>query len=125
MNFLHSCSPKVLHRDLKSQNILLDSDMHAKVADFGLSKLTSDDISTMTTNLGTVQWTAPEILQGEVHYSTAVDIYSYGIVMWEVSTGRIPYSDKKTPVQIAMQVCSGERPPITPECSIFQELIVN
>lgn len=60
MNYLHCGSPPVLHRDLKSANILLDDSYNAKVADFGLSRLKAQERS-MTGNCGTVQWMAPEV----------------------------------------------------------------
>ena len=64
MAYLHSGSPPVLHRDLKSANILLDESYTAKVCDFGLSRLKSQDRS-MTGNCGTVQWMAPEVLASQ------------------------------------------------------------
>lgn len=60
MNYLHCGQPSVLHRDLKSANILLDESYNAKVCDFGLSRLTAKTRS-MTGNCGTVQWMAPEV----------------------------------------------------------------
>ena len=76
MNYLHFGNPPVLHRDLKSANILLDESYNAKVADFGLSRLKAQERS-MTGNCGTVQWMAPEILANE-GYAEPADVYSYG-----------------------------------------------
>ena len=76
MNYLHFGKPPVLHRDLKSANILLDDSYNAKVADFGLSRLKAQERS-MTGNCGTVQWMAPEILSNE-SYAEPADVYSYG-----------------------------------------------
>ncbi len=76
MNYLHFGNPPVLHRDLKSANILLDDSYNAKVADFGLSRLKAQERS-MTGNCGTVQWMAPEILANE-GYAEPADVYSYG-----------------------------------------------
>lgn len=76
MNYLHFGKPPVLHRDLKSANILLDDSYNAKVADFGLSRLKAQERS-MTGNCGTVQWMAPEILANE-SYAEPADVYSYG-----------------------------------------------
>lgn len=76
MNYLHFGNPPVLHRDLKSANILLDDSYNAKVADFGLSRLKAQQRS-MTGNCGTVQWMAPEILASE-GYAEPADVYSYG-----------------------------------------------
>ena len=60
MTYLHSTKPAVLHRDLKSANILLDESYNAKLTDFGLSRLNAKTRS-MTGNCGTVQWMAPEV----------------------------------------------------------------
>jgi serine/threonine protein kinase len=65
MCYLHSGNPPVLHRDLKSANILLDESYTAKLADFGLSRLKAVRSSGMTGNCGTVQWMAPEVLCNE------------------------------------------------------------
>eukprot|EP01127_Copromyxa_protea_P019007 TRINITY_DN6092_c0_g1_i1.p1 TRINITY_DN6092_c0_g1~~TRINITY_DN6092_c0_g1_i1.p1 ORF type:complete len:781 (+),score=116.06 TRINITY_DN6092_c0_g1_i1:23-2344(+) len=124
MNFLHLYTPKILHRDLKSQNVLIDAHMHAKICDFGLSKIASENIQTMTGNLGTVQWTAPEILQGSTHYNEAIDIYSFAIVLWELATGSIPYLETGwNPIQIAMRVVAGDRPTAPAPNTLFASLI--
>ncbi|RLN58451.1 hypothetical protein BBJ28_00006017 [Nothophytophthora sp. Chile5] len=88
--YLHSLSPVVLHRDLKSLNVLLTEDLQAKVSDFGLSRETSYD-ETMTSGVGTLLWTAPEVLRGE-RYSEKADIYSFGVVLSELDTCLPPYS---------------------------------
>src|SRR5690554_2424323 len=76
MAYLHAQSPPILHRDLKSQNILLNKDYHAKVADFGISRPMVDD--SMTMRVGTTRWTAPECLAKEGVYSEKADVYSFG-----------------------------------------------
>ncbi|CAI5716314.1 unnamed protein product [Hyaloperonospora brassicae] len=88
--YLHSLSPVVLHRDLKSLNILLTDDLQAKLSDFGLSRETSFD-GTMTSCVGTPLWTAPEVLRGE-RYSEKADIYSFGVVLAELDTCLLPYA---------------------------------
>uniref|UniRef100_M4B5Y0 Protein kinase domain-containing protein n=1 Tax=Hyaloperonospora arabidopsidis (strain Emoy2) TaxID=559515 RepID=M4B5Y0_HYAAE len=88
--YLHSLSPVVLHRDLKSLNILLTKDLQAKLSDFGLSRETSFD-GTMTRCVGTPLWTAPEVLRGE-RYSEKADIYSFGVVLAELDTCLLPYA---------------------------------
>ncbi len=84
---------ELLHRDLKSLNILLDVNGRAKLCDFGLSTLKSQ--AKDTSEVGTLLWNAPEVLQGKAA-TAASDIYSFAMICWEVVTRRLPYSDPKT-----------------------------
>ncbi|KAF8030231.1 hypothetical protein BT93_E2622 [Corymbia citriodora subsp. variegata] len=86
--YLHEdCHPKIIHLDIKPQNILLDEHFNAKLADFGLSKLIEKDQShVMTTMRGTPGYLAPEWLSSVI--TEKVDVYSFGIVMLEVLCGR-------------------------------------
>ncbi|KAF0701951.1 hypothetical protein AaE_016223 [Aphanomyces astaci] len=87
--YLHSMP--VIHRDLKSRNVLLDSVKSAKLTDFGVSK--EDTQETMTVGVGTYRWMAPEILQVN-HYSVAADMFSFGMILSELDTHNIPYADQ-------------------------------
>ncbi|RLN57898.1 hypothetical protein BBJ29_005859, partial [Phytophthora kernoviae] len=91
--YLHSLSPVIIHRDLKSRNILLDSKKGAKLGDFGVSatKRPND----MTAGVGTARWLAPEIARGEEMYTEAVDIYSFGIILSELDTHQLPFAGAK------------------------------
>jgi serine/threonine protein kinase len=93
LEYLHSLTPKVIHRDLKSKNILLDDSFRAKLSDFGISRERSLE-ETMTAGVGTIYWTAPEVLMGK-KYTEKADIYSFGIVMAELDTHGVPYGDKR------------------------------
>ncbi|KAG7378141.1 hypothetical protein PHYPSEUDO_010472 [Phytophthora pseudosyringae] len=93
LGYLHGLSPKVIHRDLKSKNILLDDAFRAKLSDFGISRERSVE-DTMTAGVGTIYWTAPEVLMGK-KYTEKADIFSFGIVMSELETHAVPYSDKR------------------------------
>lgn len=99
LEFLHEhCSPPVIHRDFKSSNILLDKNFHAKVSDFGLAKIGSDKAGghVSTRVLGTQGYVAPEYaLTG--HLTTKSDVYSYGVVLLELLTGRVPVDVKRPP----------------------------
>lgn len=99
LEYLHEhVSPPVIHRDFKSSNILLDKEFHAKVSDFGLAKLGSDKAGghVSTRVLGTQGYVAPEYaLTG--HLTTKSDVYSYGIVLLELLTGRVPVDMKRPP----------------------------
>jgi len=111
MNYLHR--KKIIHRDLKSLNLLLDSYNNIKICDFGLSKAkTGADI--MTKSIGTPIWMSPELLKGE-DYDEKVDVYAYGIILWEIGTGELPFSNLDT-MQIAVTVVTkGLRPVIPPQ----------
>ncbi|OQS06708.1 kinase [Thraustotheca clavata] len=90
--YLHTFDPPIIHRDLKSRNVLLDSKKGTKLTDFGISKEIYDAQETMTSGIGTYQWMAPEIITG-TRYSEAADIYSFGVILSEFSTHKIPYSN--------------------------------
>ncbi|ETP35138.1 TKL/DRK protein kinase [Phytophthora nicotianae P10297] len=121
LEYLHGYSPPIIHRDLKSKNILLTRQLEAKVIDFGVSRGRLDN--TMTAGVGTPFWTAPEILEGK-RYSEQADIYSFGVVLSELDTGKIPFYDcagsdgKKTkPFHILQEVMAGTlRPSFSPDC---------
>uniref|UniRef100_A0A3Q4GE25 Mitogen-activated protein kinase kinase kinase 12 n=1 Tax=Neolamprologus brichardi TaxID=32507 RepID=A0A3Q4GE25_NEOBR len=89
MNYLHL--HKIIHRDLKSPNILITYDDAVKISDFGTSKELNDK-STKMSFAGTVAWMAPEVIRNEP-VSEKVDIWSFGVVLWEMLTGEVPYKD--------------------------------
>eukprot|EP00162_Nutomonas_longa_P016506 comp22538_c0_seq2/m.56961 comp22538_c0_seq2/g.56961 ORF comp22538_c0_seq2/g.56961 comp22538_c0_seq2/m.56961 type:complete len:1203 (-) comp22538_c0_seq2:65-3673(-) len=110
LSFLHQQNPPVLHMDLKTPNILVDSRFTAKLTDFGLSS-----VRAKVATEGTLPWTAPEVIAGQV-YTKASDIYSIGIVLWELQNMRAtaPW-EGRTQTQIRDAIASNERPPLSDE----------
>eukprot|EP00536_Pseudo-nitzschia_multiseries_P002823 jgi/Psemu1/294978/fgenesh1_pm.39_\ len=112
MAYLHSGHPPVLHRDLKSANLLLDESYTTKVCDFGLSRLKAQARS-MTANCGTVQWMAPEVLANR-NYDEKADVYSFGIIVWELLSRECPY-EGMTAIQCALAVLNRDKRPEIPK----------
>ena len=107
MQFLHSRS--IVHRDLKSLNVLFDTRGFAHICDFGFSRR---EDGKMTQSIGTVQWMAPEVLESGCAYGSKVDVYSFGIVLWEVLTREMPFAGLDTQTITAMVVSNDARPEI-------------
>lgn len=109
MAYLHGSNPVILHRDLKSDNLLVSDDWNVKVADFGLTRFLTE--KKIMTQVGTPMWMAPEIIMGK-KYTEKADVYAFGIILWEILTRAEPYEDKE-PMQIVVEVVNqGLRPTI-------------
>ncbi|ACE06732.1 hypothetical protein Aasi_1443 [Candidatus Amoebophilus asiaticus 5a2] len=118
VNYLHSHG--IIHGDLKSLNILLDKNYQAKITDFGLAKIKiSSSISTLVGGQkgGSLRWMAPELLTAEEEETSntkASDVYSYGMVLWELGARQIPYANKRDPQVLALKL-QNKHEPITPD----------
>lgn len=108
MNYLHQNN--IIHRDLKAANLLMDENEVVKVADFGVARV-KVETGVMTAETGTYRWMAPEVIEHKP-YDHKADVFSFGVVMWELLTGKLPY-EYLTPLQAAVGVVQkGLRPNI-------------
>jgi serine/threonine protein kinase len=104
--FLHSL--RILYRDVKSSNVLLDDRLNAYVCDFGSARLAPSDPLQLTKMPGTTQWMAPEVFQ-KAPYSESADVYSFGVFMCELGTRRQPF-EGRAGWDIPELVIQGQRP---------------
>eukprot|EP00026_Physarum_polycephalum_P001472 Phypoly_transcript_01474.p1 GENE.Phypoly_transcript_01474~~Phypoly_transcript_01474.p1 ORF type:complete len:947 (+),score=238.69 Phypoly_transcript_01474:130-2970(+) len=121
MAYLHSRNPVIIHRDLKTDNLLVDDNWQVKVADFGLATVKSRTFA--KTMCGTTGWVAPEVL-AEQGYTEKADVYSFAIILWELLTRQIPYAGKNT-MQVVRSVDRGERLQIPPTCPPDYAKLIN
>ena len=122
MNYLHTNEPQIIHHDLKTLNILLTSEISQtnsnehisiKICDFGLSQIISKDSKTPgLKGIGSVQWMAPETLQVNTldNINEKVDVYSFGIIIWEIWARTQPYKDMDVSQVINYVVNENGRP---------------
>ncbi|OHT16994.1 TKL family protein kinase [Tritrichomonas foetus] len=111
MQFLHS--QQIIHRDLKSLNVLIDKDGYTRICDFGFSRQVGGKDEIMTKNVGTPHWMAPELLTQSDSYDNKIDVYAYAIVFWELLTLKLPYQGLD-PTQIVAQVMMNNMRPAIP-----------
>lgn len=119
MSYLHNIG--IIHRDIKSSNMLVSNDFTVKIADFGYSRMKADN-QTMT-QVGTVSYSAPEVFEG-LHYTNKADVYSFGIVLWELIFNKKPWEGMHS-MKVVAAVTSGARPPIASIPSGAPQSIVN
>jgi len=107
MDYLHQMH--IVHRDLKAANLLMDEHGTVKIADFGVARVVTQGV--MTAETGTYRWMAPEVIEHRP-YSHKADVFSFGVLLWELITGKVPHGHL-TPLQAAVGVVQkGLRPPL-------------
>ena len=120
MRYIHERQPCILHLDLKTLNCLVDQDWTVKVSDFGIAQeqrrkynqgFEGDELEETEKCFGTLQWLAPEAFGDNSAKTKQADMYSFGIVFWEIVTRRRPWKGMKRRV-IAESVLEGLRPEI-------------
>lgn len=115
LEYMHSRSPPVLHRDIKGANILVGMDCRVKLADFGCSKRQADTLS--FTTKGSIPWMAPEVIQ-QTGYGRMADIWSFGCVIIEMASGAHPWGTFDNPMAAMVRIgMTEELPPLPPGLS--------
>ncbi|KAM7500788.1 hypothetical protein LguiA_025202 [Lonicera macranthoides] len=113
MEFIHSQG--VIHRDLKPENILINDEFQLKIADFGIA-CEEAHCDSLGDDPGTYRWMAPEMIKRK-SYGRKVDVYGFGLILWEMVAGTIPYEDMN-PIQAAFAVVNKNLRPVIPvDCS--------
>jgi len=118
LTYLHQ--HKIVHRDLKSPNILVTIDWVAQIADFGTSRVVDQ---VMTLGIGTRQWMAPEVLC-QLEYTEKSDVYSYAVILWELFARIEPFTDLPK-FNMPNLVANGHRPQIPHNCPDFIAKIIS
>jgi len=115
MTWLHQSNPQIIHRDLKTANLLIDENLTIKVCDFGLSQIKRrDDFLKDGSDgaKGTPLWMAPEVLMGQ-QFNEKADVYSFGIVLWELMTRTEPFQEYNSFDTFRKDICLRKvRPPV-------------
>ncbi|KAM0746890.1 kinase-like protein, partial [Meredithblackwellia eburnea MCA 4105] len=90
VEYLHTRTPSIIHRDIKSSNVLITQNGTAKINDFGLARVKTSTRSVIRSLVGTVNWQAPELWVPHPRYNEKVDVYSVGLVFWEILQWHMP-----------------------------------
>jgi serine/threonine protein kinase len=120
INYLHGLKPPFIHGDIRGSNVLITDDGRAVLADYGLVFVIETTDFTSTKTAGTCRWMAPEVMnpadelledeEPPVLFTRASDIYAFGMTAFEILSGDVPFSNKKTDSSVIFYVLAGNRP---------------
>jgi serine/threonine protein kinase len=99
--------------------------MNAKIADFGVSRISQNANKALTSFAGTLAWMAPEIMRSEDTYTSSVDVYAMGMVMFEAVTGDFPFDGVPLPLLAVAVALQGQRPQLSPPTSRGEQMVQN
>jgi len=127
VNWLHCSNPALVHRDLKSSNLLIDENGKVKVCDFGLAQVKPSRAQMLHDEdhaKGTPLWMAPEVMQFK-EFNEKADVYSFGIVLWELLTRKEPFAHHSNYAKFRKAVCvKHERPDIPPDTEPSLKILI-
>jgi len=125
VSYLHG--ENILHRDLKSLNVLLNEQFQAKISDFGQSKIklhTSSTTTDSSNKMGTVRWRAPELFKRKATPTKASDVYGCGMILWEIASRKLPFADAADEITALSWIKDGEKEDIPADCPpVYGELV--
>jgi serine/threonine protein kinase len=121
MRFVHSKG--YIHRDLKPANVLINGRGQPLISDFGSVRPASYD-ATLTSEPGTVRYAAPELFKDETLRTEKVDVFSFGLIVYEILTGDAVFPASLTPFEVIRQLLRGERPTIPDSCGPFMKSVI-
>ena len=104
VHFLHASN--IVHRDLKTENLLLDANLNVKIADFGFSNVFADDVK-LKSFCGSPPYAAPELFEGRHYHGPAADIWSLGVVLYVLVCGALPFGGDSFGI-LKLRVSSGK-----------------
>ncbi|CAA0838406.1 Protein kinase superfamily protein [Striga hermonthica] len=124
MNYLHSSHPIIVHRDLKTPNLLVDKNWVVKVCDFGMSRFQYHTFLSSKSIAGTAEWMAPEVLRNEPSNEKS-DVYSFGVILWELATLLVPWTGMNSMQVVGAVGFQGRHLEIPPTIDPLVAAIIN